>query len=84
MAKGDLDIVAGARSEGPCWIVAIVQTGRCFNNPDVAQAMRRVLPGEPGDVLRPYLPTETKLARHLDKQSLRGLRSKRASAAANE
>ena len=37
-----------------------------------SQAVRKVLPGEPGRLLRPYLPAETKLARHLDKQSLRG------------
>lgn len=48
------------------------------------QAMRRVLPGEPGDLLRPYLPTETKLARHLDKQSLKGIRTKRSPAGADD
>ena len=33
-----------------------------------SQAVRRVFP----ESMTPYLPAETKLARHLDKQSLRG------------
>ena len=42
------------------------------------QALKRVLPGEPGNTLRPYLPSVTKQAWHMDKQSLRGIKRHKA------
>jgi hypothetical protein len=43
---------------------------------DIHKALKRLLPsgGEPGERLRPYLPTVTKHAWHLDKQSLKGVK----------
>jgi len=50
------------------------------------QALKRVLPGEPADgKLRPYLPSVTKQAWHLDKQSLgkgKGVKRQKVAAAA--
>ncbi len=40
--------------------------------------MRKLLPNEQ---LRPYLPTATKQAWHMDKQSLRGIKRRRSEAA---
>lgn len=42
------------------------------------QAVRKLLPNEQ---LRPYLPATTKQCWHLDKQSLRGIKRRRAEAA---
>ena len=48
----------------------------------IAQALKRVLPGEPtSNKLRPYLPTVTKQAWHLDKQSLKGIKRQKQAAA---
>lgn len=44
---------------------------------DIHKALKRVLPGEPGELFRPYLPTVTKQAWHLDKQSLKGIKGKK-------
>jgi hypothetical protein len=44
---------------------------------DINKALKRLLPGEPGDPLRPYLPTVTKQAWHMDKQSFKGIKSKK-------
>ena len=47
--------------------------------PSAAQALKRVLPGEPAsNKLRPYLPSVTKQAWHLDKQSLKGIKRQKA------
>ena len=56
---------------------------------DISKALKRLLPGEPGDPLRPYLPAVTKQAWHLDKQSLKGVKRQKgatgkAAAAAQE
>lgn len=39
----------------------------------IQKALRQVLPGQPGQPLRPFLPGKAKLAWHLDKGSVRGL-----------
>ena len=44
---------------------------------DIHKALKRVLPGEPGELFRPYLPSVTKQAWHLDKQSLKGIKGKK-------
>jgi len=49
---------------------------------DIHKALKRLLPGEPGDPLRPYLPAITKKAWHLDKQSLKGVKKQKVGAAA--
>lgn len=45
------------------------------------QAVRKLLPNEQ---LRPYLPAATKQAWRMDKQSLRGIKRRRAEAAVDE
>eukprot|EP00890_Picochlorum_soloecismus_P003695 jgi/Picsp_1/4326/NSC_01834-R1_expressed protein [Chlorella variabilis] len=44
---------------------------------DIHKAIKKLLPGNPGDTLRPYLPSKTKMAWNLDKQSLKGIKRKR-------
>ena len=44
---------------------------------DIHKAIKKLFPGNPGDPLRPYLPTKTKMAWNLDKQSLKGIKRKR-------
>ena len=44
---------------------------------DIHKAIKKLLPGNPGDTLRPYLPSKTKQAWNLDKQSLKGIKRKR-------
>lgn len=44
---------------------------------DIHKAIKKLLPGNPGDSLRPYLPSKTKQAWNLDKQSLKGIKKKR-------
>lgn len=44
---------------------------------DIHKAIKKLLPGNPGDPLRPYLPNKTKVAWSLDKQSLKGIKRKR-------
>jgi hypothetical protein len=39
--------------------------------PTCMQALKQVLPGSPGKHLRPYLPSVTKKAWHMDKESLK-------------
>ena len=51
---------------------------------DIHQAIKKLLPGEPGDPLRPYLPAVTKQAWHLDKQSLKGIKQKKRKMQENE
>ncbi|KAL4427306.1 hypothetical protein ABPG77_003215 [Micractinium sp. CCAP 211/92] len=49
---------------------------------DIHKALKRVLPGEPSDgKLRPYLPSVTKQAWHLDKQSLKGIKRQKQAVA---
>ena len=72
-----------------CWGLArlwVFETcaATCRRGQRHAQAVKKVLPGEPGRLLRPYLPAETKLARHLDKQSLRGYKRSRTSEPSSE
>ncbi len=49
-------------------------TGAALTSLDIHKALKRLLPGEPGDPLRPYLPSVTKQAWHMDKQSLKGVK----------
>lgn len=44
---------------------------------DIHKAIKKLLPGNPGDPLRPYMPSKTKQAWNLDKQSLKGIKKKR-------
>lgn len=44
---------------------------------DIHKAIKKLFPGNPGDTLRPYLPSKTKMAWNLDKQSLKGIKRKR-------
>lgn len=44
---------------------------------DIHKAIKKLLPGNPGDPLRPYLPNKTKVAWNLDKQSLKGIKRRR-------
>ncbi|KAG7670508.1 hypothetical protein Ndes2526B_g00267 [Nannochloris sp. 'desiccata'] len=57
-------------------------TSQALTSQDIHKALKRLLPGEPGDPLRPYLPTVTKQAWHLDKQSLKGIKRKKGNTAA--
>ena len=41
---------------------------------DIHRAIKKILPGNPGDPFRPYLPAVTKHAWHLDKKSLRRIK----------
>ena len=52
-------------------------TSQALTSQDIHKALKRLLPGEPGDPLRPYLPAVTKQAWHLDKQSLKGIKRKK-------
>jgi hypothetical protein len=52
-------------------------TSQALTSQDIHKALKRLLPGEPGDPLRPYLPSVTKQAWHLDKQSLKGIKRKK-------
>jgi hypothetical protein len=52
-------------------------TSQALTSQDIHKALKRLLPGEAGDPLRPYLPTVTKQAWHLDKQSLKGIKRKK-------
>lgn len=45
--------------------------GKVLSTTEVLRATRKVLPGAPGQALRPYLPGVCKKARHLDKESLK-------------
>jgi hypothetical protein len=47
---------------------------------DIHKAIKKLLPGNPGDPLRPYMPSKTKQAWNLDKQSLKGIKKKRRKA----
>jgi hypothetical protein len=58
-------------------------TCQALTSQDIHKALKRLLPGEPGDPLRPYLPTVTKQAWHLDKQSLKGIKRKKGKNAAS-
>lgn len=44
---------------------------------DISKALKKILPGAPGGLFRPYLPTVTKQAWHLDKQSLKGIKKQK-------
>jgi len=52
-------------------------TSQALTSQDIHKALKRLLPGEAGDPLRPYLPAVTKQAWHLDKQSLKGIKRKK-------
>jgi hypothetical protein len=52
-------------------------TSQALTSQDIHKALKRLLPGEPGDPLRPYLPSVTKQAWHMDKQSLKGIKRKK-------
>lgn len=41
---------------------------------DLHKALKRLLPGDPGEQFRPYLPAVTKKAWSMDKQSLKGIK----------
>eukprot|EP00963_Diacronema_lutheri_P014306 scaffold2859_cov349-Pavlova_lutheri.AAC.43 len=45
--------------------------GKALSTTEVLRATRKVLPGAPGQALRPFLPGVCKKARHLDKESLK-------------
>lgn len=51
---------------------------------DIHKAIKKLLPGNPGDTLRPYLPSKTKQAWNLDKQSLKGIKRKRQKTALDQ
>ena len=65
ISRGDGDAAASASATA---------TGQALTSLDIHKALKRLLPGEPGDSLRPYLPAVTKQAWHLDKQSLKGVK----------
>ena len=60
--------------------VASSHNNQALTSLDIHKAIKRLLPGEPGDPLRPYLPTVTKHAWHLDKQSLKGIKKQKVTA----
>ena len=49
----------------------VEEQGKVLSTTEVLRATRKVLPGAPGQALRPYLPGVCKKARHLDKESLK-------------
>lgn len=51
---------------------------------DISRAVKRVLPGEPGEKLRPYLPSVTKQAWALDKKSLKGIKKQKLNGGENQ